>query len=156
MKNTIGFILNIDGDNTDLGELTEHRSMSTLPFGGRYRLIDFTLSNMINSGINHVGVVGSYKYSSLIDHLGIGKEWSLSRKTQDLSILSGYSSVRYGDTVKISVRDLYNNRIFLTHGSDITDIIISVPNLVTSFDFNAAYRIHKTNNADAKIGRAHV
>lgn len=151
MKNTIGFILNIDGDNTDLGELTEYRSMSTLPFGGRYRLIDFTLSNMINSGVSHVGVVGSYKYSSLIDHLGTGKEWSLSRKTQDLSILAGYSSVRYGDTVKISVRDLYNNRIFLTHGSDITDIIISAPNLVTSFDFNAAYRIHKTNNADATM-----
>lgn len=151
MKNTIGFILNIDGDNTDLGELLEHRSMSTLPFGGRYRLIDFTLSNLVNSGIKHIGVVGSYKYSSLIDHLGTGKEWSLSRKTQDLSILTGYSSVRYGDAVKIPVRDLYYNQTFLTRGSDVKDVIICAPNLVTSFDFNAAYRIHKTNNADVTM-----
>ncbi len=85
MKKAIGIILNVDGDNSDLNELLQHRSISTLPFGGRYRMIDFTLSNMVNSGISHVGVVGSHKYSSLIDHLGTGKEWSLSRKTQDLS-----------------------------------------------------------------------
>lgn len=151
MNNVIGFILNIDGDNTDLKPLLENRSMSTLPFGGRYRLIDFTLSNMVNSGIKHIGVVGSYKYSSLIDHLGTGKEWSLSRKTQDLSILSGYSSVRYGDAVKISVRDLYYNEMFLDHNPETEDVIISAPNLITSFDFNPAYKIHKTNNADVTM-----
>jgi glucose-1-phosphate adenylyltransferase len=151
MKNTIGFILNIDSENSDLNELLQHRSMSTLPFGGRYRLLDFTLSNMVNSGIKHVGVVGSCKYSSLIDHLGTGKEWSLSRKTQDLSILAGSNSVRFGDIIKISVRDLYNNRVFLERGSDVDDVIISAPNLVTSFDYNAAYKIHKTNNSDVTL-----
>lgn len=150
MKRTIGFILNIDGDNTDLNELLQHRSISTLPFGGRYRLIDFTLSNMVNSGINHIGVVGSHKYSSLIDHLGTGKEWSLSRKTQDLSILAGSNSVRFGNYIKISVRDLYNNRSFLDR-SDVDDVIISAPNLITSFDFNPAYKIHKTNNSDVTL-----
>jgi glucose-1-phosphate adenylyltransferase len=151
MKNVIGFILNIDGENTDLRPLLEYRSMSTLPFGGRYRLIDFTLSNMVNSGLKHIGVVGSYKYSSLIDHLGTGKEWSLSRKTQDLSILSGFSSVRYGNSVKISVRDLYYNEMFLNHNPETEDVIISAPNLITSFDFNPAYKIHKTNNADVTM-----
>lgn len=150
MKRTIGFILNIEGDNSDLNELLQHRSISTLPFGGRYRMIDFTLSNMVNSGITHVGIVGSNKYSSLVDHLGTGKEWSLSRKTQDLSILTGSSNVRFGSYIKISIRDLYNSRAFLDHSHD-DDVIISAPNLVTSFDFNPAYRIHKTNNSDVTL-----
>lgn len=150
MKKAIGIILNVDGDNSDLNELLQHRSISTLPFGGRYRMIDFTLSNMVNSGISHVGVVGSHKYSSLIDHLGTGKEWSLSRKTQDLSILAGSSSVRFGNLMKINLRDLYNNRAFLQHSSD-EDVVISAPNLVTSFSFNASYKIHKTNNSDVTL-----
>ncbi|MBQ3334858.1 MAG: glucose-1-phosphate adenylyltransferase subunit GlgD [Eubacteriaceae bacterium] len=148
MQNTIGYILNIDGENTDLNELLQHRSVSTLPFGGRYRLLDFTMSNLVNSGVNHIGVVGSYKYSSLIDHLGTGKEWSLSRKTQNLSILAGASGVRYGDNIKVSVRDLFYNIPFLSKGSNVKDVIICSPNLVTSFDFSTAHRIHRTNNAD--------
>ena len=148
MQNTIGYILNIDGENTDLNELLQHRSLSTLPFGGRYRLLDFTMSNLVNSGVNHIGVVGSYKYSSLIDHLGTGKEWSLSRKTQNLSILAGASGVRYGDNIKVSVRDLHYNIPFLSKGSNVKDVIICSPNLITSFDFSTAHRIHRTNNAD--------
>lgn len=150
MKKAIGIILNIDGDNSDLNELLQHRSISTLPFGGRYRMIDFTLSNMVNSGISHVGVMGSHKYSSLIDHLGTGKEWSLSRKTQDLSILAGSSSVRFGNLMKINLRDLYNNRAFLQHSSD-EDVVISAPNLVTTFNFNTSYKIHKTNDSDVTL-----
>lgn len=150
MKRTIGIILNIDGENSDLNELLQHRSISTLPFGGRYRLIDFALSNMVNSGISHVGVVGSHKYSSLIDHLGTGKEWSLSRKTQDLSILAGSTSVRFGNLVKINLRDLYNNRAFLEHSSE-ENVIISSPNLVTSFNFTAPFKIHQSNDSDVTM-----
>lgn len=150
MKQTIGLILNIDDDNSDLNPLLQHRSISTLPFGGRYRMIDFTLSNMVNSGISHVGVVGSQKYSSLIDHLGTGKEWSLSRKTQDLSILAGSSSVRFGNLLKINLRDLYNNRAFFDR-NNVENVIIAAPNLITSFDFNAPMKIHKTNNSDITL-----
>ncbi|MEG0075985.1 MAG: glucose-1-phosphate adenylyltransferase subunit GlgD [Eubacterium sp.] len=151
MKKAIGVILNVDGDNSDLNDLLQHRSISTLPFGGRYRMIDFTLSNMVNSGISHIGVVGSHKYSSLIDHLGTGKEWSLSRKTQDLSILSGSSHVRFGDMIKINMRDLYNNQAFLQHSNTDEDVVISASNLVTTFNFNSSYKIHKTNNSDVTL-----
>ena len=96
MKNAVGLILNVDGEGDSLKDFLQHRSLSTLPFGGRYRLIDFTLSNMVNSGLSHIGVIGSHKYSSLVDHLGTGKEWSLSRKTQDLSILSGSNNYHIG------------------------------------------------------------
>ncbi len=68
-------------------ELTESRTMGSVPFGGRYRLIDFPLSSMVNSGINEVGVVARGNYQSLMDHLGSGKSWDLSRKRDGLFIL---------------------------------------------------------------------
>lgn len=62
------------------GELTRHRTLASLPFGGRYRLIDFVLSNMSNSGIVEIGIVTKYNYQSLMDHLGSCEEWDLNRK----------------------------------------------------------------------------
>ena len=59
-------------------ELTKQRTMASVPFGCRYRLIDFALSNMVNSGINHVGLVTHYNYQSLMDHIGTGKDWDLA------------------------------------------------------------------------------
>ena len=146
MKNVVGLILNTDVINPSLSELLDHRSVSTLPFGGRYRMIDFTLSNMVNSGVRHIGVLGSNKYNSLVDHLGTGKEWNLSRKTQDLSILAGANNARFGKYVKISIHDLKNNKGFLSHSG--TDVIISAPNLITNFDFKAVKKLHDSNNAD--------
>ena len=150
MKNAVGIILNVDGEDTTLKDFLQHRSLSTLPFGGRYRLIDFTLSNMVNSGLSHIGVIGSHKYSSLVDHLGTGKEWSLSRKTQDLSILSGSSNNRIGSLIKINLRNLQNNRTFLEHDSS-EHVIIATPNVITTFNFNGAYNIHLNNDSDITL-----
>ena len=66
--------------DSSLGELTNQRTMASLPFGGRYRLVDFPLSNMVNSGINTVGLTTPYMYRSIMDHVGVGKAWALSRK----------------------------------------------------------------------------
>jgi glucose-1-phosphate adenylyltransferase len=63
-----------------LPELTGLRAMGSVPFGGRYRLIDFPLSNMVNSGISEVGVITKSNYQSLLDHLGSAREWDLARK----------------------------------------------------------------------------
>ena len=68
-------------------ELTQNRVMASVPFGGRYRLVDFPLSNMVNSGINKVGVITEQNYQSLMDHLGSGKAWDLSRKREGLYLL---------------------------------------------------------------------
>ncbi len=65
--------------------------MASIPFGGRYRLIDFALSNMVNSGITTVGLVTKYNYQSLIDHLGSGKDWDLARKDGGIILLPPYS-----------------------------------------------------------------
>ena len=73
--------------DANLGELTRPRNTCSLPFGGRYRLIDFMLSNYVNAGITDVGVIVHQSYQSLLDHVGSGKDWDLSRKHGGLRIL---------------------------------------------------------------------
>ena len=73
--------------NSNLGELTRPRNTCSLPFGGRYRLVDFMLSNYVNAGITDVGIIVHESYQSLLDHLGSGKDWELSRKHGGLRIL---------------------------------------------------------------------
>ena len=70
-----------------LPELTRLRTMASVPFGGRYRLIDFPLSNMVNSGISKVGIITHYNYQSLLDHIGTGKDWDLARRSGGIKIL---------------------------------------------------------------------
>ncbi|MBR0082201.1 MAG: glucose-1-phosphate adenylyltransferase subunit GlgD [Clostridia bacterium] len=82
------FALIYTGDTTPLlRELTLSRSVAAVPFGGRYRCIDFVLSNIVNSGIDNVGVIMQKNYHSLMDHLGSGKEWDLNRKHDGMFIL---------------------------------------------------------------------
>ena len=74
-----------------ISEMTQQRSMASVPFGGRYRVIDFVLSNMVNSGITTVGLMTSNNYRSLIDHIGSGKDWDLARKDGGLILLPPFS-----------------------------------------------------------------
>lgn len=78
-------------NDENVPELTRVRSMGSVPYGGRYRLIDFALSNMVNSGITTVGVITKQNYQSLMDHLGTGKDWDLARKEGGLILLPPYS-----------------------------------------------------------------
>ncbi|MBE6700316.1 MAG: glucose-1-phosphate adenylyltransferase subunit GlgD [Ruminococcaceae bacterium] len=71
-------------------EMTHFRTMASIPFGCRYRLIDFALSNMVNSGITNVGIITHYNYRSLLDHIGTGKDWDLSRRSGGIKIISPY------------------------------------------------------------------
>ena len=82
--------------DANLGELTRPRNTCSLPFGGRYRLIDFMLSNCVNAGMTDVGVVVHQSYQSLLDHLGSGKDWDLSRKHGGLRILPPFSYTELG------------------------------------------------------------
>ena len=68
-------------------ELTRVRSMASVPFGCRYRLIDFTLSNMVNSGINRIGLITHHNYQSLLDHIGTGKDWDLARRSGGIKLI---------------------------------------------------------------------
>ena len=70
-----------------IADLTRKRTMASVPFGCRYRLIDFALSNMVNSGISDINVITHNNYRSLMDHLGSGKDWDLARRTGGLKVL---------------------------------------------------------------------
>ena len=87
MMDAMAGIIIADEQSAHFGTLTEKRSIAALPMGGRYRLIDFCMSNMVNSGIRNIGVATQYNYSSLMDHLGSGKSWDLSRKNSGLYML---------------------------------------------------------------------
>ncbi len=71
----------------NLPELTSRRTLASVPFGCRYRLIDFALSNMVNSGITNIGIVTKYNYQSLLDHIGMGTDWDLARRSGGIKIL---------------------------------------------------------------------
>lgn len=82
--------------DASLGDLTLHRTMGSVPVGGRYRLVDFPLSNMVNSGVQDVGIITKNNYHSLMDHVGSGREWDLARKIGGLTILPPYSRAGSG------------------------------------------------------------
>ncbi len=79
MKSIHGILFAYSSSN-QLKELTEHRTVSSVPFGGRYRIIDFMLSNLVNAGVTDVGIIVRENYQSLLDHIESGRSWDLSRK----------------------------------------------------------------------------
>ena len=76
--------------DASLPELTGRRTMASVPFGCRYRLIDFALSNLVNADVTNVGIITHYNYQSLIDHIGTGKDWDLARRSGGIRILSPF------------------------------------------------------------------
>ena len=90
MNGLHGIIFSYEKRN-DLRELGEIRSAASIPFGGRYRVVDFALSNLVNAGVTDVGVVLNGRYQSMLDHLGTGKVWDLSRKRGGLRVLPPFN-----------------------------------------------------------------
>ena len=90
MTNSFALVFaNIDNSTMDL--FTAERSICALPFGARYRLIDFTLSNLVNSGVDTVGVTVREKYQSLLDHIGTARDWDLDRRSGGLTFLPPFA-----------------------------------------------------------------
>lgn len=127
---------------------TAVRSMGSLPFGGRYRLIDFPLSAMVNAGITKVGVITKSNYQSLMDHLGSGKAWDLSRKNEGLYFLPPRSSDdamyqgRIGSLVDVIP--------FLNHSKEEL-VILADCHMVTSMDYDALIKAHVDSGADVTM-----
>ena len=95
MKNVMGLVFANIYDST-LGQLTNKRTQASLPYGGRYRQIDFTLSNMSNAGIRHIGIITQYNYQSLMNHIGSGEEWDLELEENGLEFITPFSSGHAG------------------------------------------------------------
>ena len=96
MMNKLHGIIFAYRSNADLRELTQVRNTCSVPYGGRYRTIDFMLSNFVNAGMVDVGIIVHANYQSLLDHLGSGKDWDLSRKHGGLRILPPFSYAEHG------------------------------------------------------------
>ncbi len=134
-------------------ELTKPRTMASIPFGGRYRLIDFALSNMVNSDITTVGLVTHDNYQSLLDHIGTGKDWDLARRSGGIRILPPFitSGGRGDDKLyKTRLEALIGVKDFVEHcGAD--NIIISDCNMICNIDFSDALDFHIQSNADITV-----
>ena len=144
MINTMGIILS---DDIHLSSLTEKRSIAALPIAGRYRLIDFILSNMVNAGITNVGVILKHNYSSLMDHLGSGKEWDLNRKSGGLHILPPYIGRTMHGMGEGSV-DLIASALGYISKSKQKYALLSKGNVVFNIDFDDVMEFHIEKNAD--------
>jgi len=91
MRNAMALILS-GGGGERMGVLSAERAVSALPFGGKYRVIDFPLSNCCHSGIGHVGVLAQHAPASLNDHIGAGRPWDLDRRNGGVVILQPYQT----------------------------------------------------------------
>lgn len=129
-------------------DLTELRVMASVPFGGRYRLVDFTLSNMVNSGLNKVGIITEDNYQSLMDHLGSGKAWDLSRKREGLYLLPPFSKSTSRTDGKIESLD--SIRRFLKNSLE-EYVILSDCDMVCNIDYREALEQHVRQNADITV-----
>jgi glucose-1-phosphate adenylyltransferase len=144
MRDTMGLIL---VSNDKLPPITDIRSSAALPIAGRYRIIDFILSNMANSGINNIGVVTLSNYSSLMDHLRSGNPWDLDRKNQGLNILPpNMAKMSYG-VIKGNI-DLLDGVSEFIQRSDQTYVILSFGSVVFNMDFKKVIDEHIKNQAD--------
>lgn len=133
-------------------ELTSKRAIASIPFGGKYRLIDFTLSNLVNSGIDQVGIVAEKKFASLMDHIGSGKAWNLSKRRGGLTLLSPYS--QGSDSFNTTLECIYNIKGFIEKAPE-DYILLCSSNSVFNCDYSELVAQHIKTNADMTFMYAH-
>lgn len=145
MGNVLGLVF-ANMHDTTLGDMTKNRTMGSVMFGGRYRLIDFPLSNMVNSGISEVGVITKSNYQSLLDHLGSAREWDLARKKGGLYILPPFGNVE-STLYRGKIEALYGAMSFIKH-SRAKYVILSDCDVVTNIDYKPIVAAHIESGAD--------
>ncbi len=151
--NAIGLVFSNIHDYV-VPELTRHRAIASIPFGGRYRMIDFELSNMVNSDITKVGVITNYNYQSLMDHIGTGKDWDLARRSGGIKLLppfiSSYDSAK-GDALHTARLELLKGALnFIEHSKE-EYIVMTDCDRVCTIDYQKIMDRHIESRADITI-----
>lgn len=145
LKNYIGLLmLNEQEDN--IKSITKTRPIAAIPIGGRYRVIDFVLSNMVNSGIHNIGVFTNAKSRSLVSHLGSGQPWDLDRKRNGMLVFdftSDGSQLREIDSLRDNMEYIYRSK------QDY--VIISSSYMVCNMDYNEAAKYHAESGSDITL-----
>lgn len=149
MNNTMGIIIT-GGRNERMKELVSKRSVAATPVGGKYRAIDFVLSNMVNSGINKVGIVTQYSFRSLMDHLGAGKEWDLDRRNDGLFVFPPYLAGENTGWYRGSADGMYNNMTFLKRSNE-EYVIITTGNCVYKMVYDDLLQYHIDKESDITV-----
>lgn len=151
MHNAMGIIFGNTGSGLLQGQgLALDSPVAAIPFGGRYRLLDFALSSMVNSGIRTVGLVTPYHYRPMLDHLGAGKDWFLDRKTGGLFILPGAIHGLIGYDRRFRIKDLMLNIEFLKKDFS-KNVVVSCCDQVFNINYQSALEFHENRDADVTL-----
>jgi glucose-1-phosphate adenylyltransferase len=148
--NNVMSVLFASGNENKLNELTIHRTTASLPFGGRYRLIDFTLSNLVNSGITTIGLITLSNYSSLMDHIRMGRDWDLNRKNSGIAVFPPYVLNTARDVYKGKIEAIYTIMDFLRKAKE-DYVVVSNCNIAANIDFEKVFDNHQTVGADVTL-----
>ncbi len=149
MSNVIGLIY-ANSVTENLQGLALRRPIAAVPFGGRYRMLDFALSSMVNSGIRTIGVFTPHHYRPLLDHLGAGKAWFLDRKDGGLFILPGAIHGLSGKNHTFCVKDLQSNIEYLEKDYA-ENVIITRGEQIFNMNFKNALEFHNDKHADVTL-----
>ena len=133
--------------------LTRRRAMASVPFACRYRLIDFALSNMVNSGITSVNVITHYNYQSLLGHIGSGKDWDLARRSGGIKILSPYMTAFSSDgnppcNTRLEALKSVNYQLSRLTGDY---VVLSDCDVICNIDLNDMINDHISSGADITV-----
>ena len=149
MKNVMGVIYTGEND-LRLRELTQVRAIAALPVAGRYRVIDFLVSSMVNSGMKNVGVITQKNYHSLMDHLGSGKEWDLHGKNDGLHILPPFLTRENIGVYSGTLDALRSNTDYLTRSKQ-EYVVFSGSEIIYNAHLDEMVKYHKETGADVTV-----
>ena len=152
--NTVLGIIYSNSYDSSVGELTGQRTMGSVPFAARYRLIDFVLSGMVNCGIGKVGVITKSNYRSLMDHIGSGRAWDLARKREGLTILPPYNLQGSGGMYSGRVDALKSNMDYVSHSKK-EYVLLTDCNVVYNPDYEKMIETHIESGADITVAYKH-
>lgn len=141
-NDVVGVVFSNAKDET-LSELTTNRTMASVPIGGKYRTIDFILSNFSNSGINNVGIVTNKNFLSLMDHVGSGKAWDLSKRRSGVTILPPYDGKCSSNVLEL----IFNIKGYLENCSE-SYVLLSNSNFITNIDYSNVFEFHSEKDAE--------
>ncbi|MFD0713710.1 glucose-1-phosphate adenylyltransferase subunit GlgD [Paenibacillus sp. GCM10027626] len=147
-SNVLG-VINLIHETDEMEALTASRCLASVPFGSRYRLIDFILSSMVNSGMKKIAVFAHTKYRSLMDHLGAGKDWDLHRRHGGLFILPPVTN-DVNETRRGDLFHFYQNRDFFTRSVQ-EYVVIARSHMVCNIDFTPVLAEHQASGADITV-----
>ena len=145
--NVMGIIFTNDAT---MGELTNKRTMAAIPFGGRYRQVDFALSNLSCAGIRHVGIISRHSYQSLMNHIGDGEEWGLELEEGGLEFLTPYAMTTT-HTYRGKLESLNNAWDFLEYGADDELVVMIDSAILSNVDLTDVLNKHVASGKDVTV-----